>query len=215
MNNYIFYILYFFLYIIKKIYKMQPQQNKLASLFGQMRSNPFRMGSNPSRMGSNPPRMGSNIVANRPQLRSMIGNSSGSIRAPTGQLINQIMNYLMMNGITFPGIIIQGINNVLSGAMAPSVAINNLINYLIANGYSLPYNMLQGIYNILNSWAIYQGQMQQRRVSQTALNNGAANDYYNCVNALQSSGQQSVCSVFNASINVPNDNYIQYFNTHI
>ena len=187
---------------------MQPKQNKLASLFG-------RMGSNSPRMMSNSPRMNTGTVVNMPQLQYRQGNSVGPIRAPTGQLINQIMNYLMINGINFPGIIIQGINNVLSGAISPSVAINNLMNYLMANGYNLPYNTLQGIYNILNSWTIYQGQAQQRRVSQTALNNGAANDYYNCINALQGSGQQSVCSIFNNSINVPNDNYIQYFNTHI
>jgi hypothetical protein len=136
------------------------------------------------------------------------------------QLNNKLMSYLMENGINFSsGDIINSTNNVLNGPTAPFIAIqtlyNKLIPYLMNYNIGIPGSVQQDIYTILNTWAIYQGQALQRGVAQTALNNGSHTDYSNCMNNLQNSGQQSVCSIFRESFNTPNYNYIDYFITHI
>jgi hypothetical protein len=162
------------------------------------------------------PRMGTPSVSipTRVNTQRTSANSSGTIK-----LYNQLINYLMENGINFPsGDILNGINNMLNGSVPPFIAIQNLYNklipYLMNYNVSIPSSVQQGIYTILNTWVIYQSQAQQRGVARTALNTGASVDYSNCINSLQNSGQASVCNVFNESLNTPNANYIDYFNTH-
>jgi hypothetical protein len=174
--------------------RRQPRQN---NLFGRRQSPPNIMSTPmPSPRAANPQ------------------NNNGIM-----QLNNKLMSYLMENGINFSsGDIINSTNNVLNGPTAPLIAIqtlyNKLIPYLMNYNIGIPGSVQQDIYTILNTWAIYQGQALQRGVAQTALNNGSHNDYTNCMNTLQNSGQQSVCSIFRESFNIPNDNYIDYFITH-
>lgn len=162
-----------------------------------------------------------NLFGRRQSLPTMPSPRAFNTQNNNGimQLNNKLISYLMENGINFSsGDIINSTNNVLNNPTAPFIAIQNLYNklipYLMNFNIGVPGSVQQDIYTILNTWAIYQGQTLQRGVTQTALNNGAHTDYANCMNTLQNSGQQSVCSIFRESFNTPNDNYIDYFITH-